>query len=306
MEPGLDGAPHTKTCGSSGRARSWESAAQRDVRDAGRARVAVVVPAFNEERLIARTLRTLPSFVTHVVVVDDASSDRTAETALALGDTRVEVIRHELNRGVGAAITTGYRVAFARGADVCAVMAGDAQMDPDDLRVLVAPVLRGELDYAKGDRLSYPHARRHMPLPRWLGNGLLSRVTQLATGLPIRDSQCGYTALSRSAAAALPLEQLWPRYGYPNDLLGMLAERELRVGEIVVRPVYGDEVSGIGLRHALVVVPYVLLRVLLRRLTRRAAASSQRLFDHLRAAASGLLAEPPRAEPLDNLEPDAE
>jgi dolichol-phosphate mannosyltransferase len=268
--------------------------------------VAVVVPAFNEERLIARTLRTLPPFVSHVVVVDDASTDRTAETALALGDARVEVIRHACNRGVGAAITTGYRAAFARGAEVCAVMAGDAQMDPDDLLVLIAPVLRGELDYAKGDRLSYPHARRHMPLPRWLGNGLLSRVTQLATGLPIRDSQCGYTALSRAAAAALPLEQLWPRYGYPNDLLGMLAERELRVGEVVVRPVYGDEISGIGLRHALFVVPYVLLRVLLRRFAHRASATLGGLGDRLRVTAAGWSAEAPHAEPLEALEPDAE
>jgi len=233
-------------------------------------RVAVVVPAFNEERLIARTLRSMPAFVSHVVVVDDASSDRTAEVAAALGDPRVEVVRHPYNRGVGAAITSGYRAAFARGAEVCAVMAGDAQMDPDDLQTLIAPVLRGEVDYAKGDRLSYPRVRKHMPLSRWLGNGLLSHGTQLATGLRIRDSQCGYTALSARAAARLPLERLWPRYGYPNDLLGMLAERDMAVAEVVVRPVYGDEVSGIGLRHALFVVPFVLLRVLTRRTLRAA------------------------------------
>jgi dolichol-phosphate mannosyltransferase len=231
-------------------------------------RVAVVVPAFNEERLIARTIASIPSYVEHVVVVDDASHDRTSEVVRALGDARVEVVRHEDNRGVGAAIVTGYRAAFARGAEVCAVMAGDAQMDPHDLWSLLGPVLRGEVDYTKGDRLSFPHARRHMPLSRWLGNGVLSLLTKLFTGLHIRDSQCGYTALSARAASLLPLEQLWPRYGYPNDLLGMLAERDLAVRDVTVRPIYADEISGIGLRHALFVIPFVLTRVLGRRLSR--------------------------------------
>jgi glycosyltransferase involved in cell wall biosynthesis len=232
------------------------------------AKVAVVVPAYNEARLIQRTLASIPHFVQHIVVVDDASRDATALRARAFGDRRVEVLRHGLNLGVGAAIVTGYRHAFAKGADVCVVMAGDAQMDPQDLSALLQPVLAGQADYSKGDRLSFPHARRHMPLARWLGNALLSRFTELATGLRVRDSQCGYTALARRAAARLPLEQLWPRYGYPNDMLAMLAAQHMRVRDVVVRPVYADEVSGIGLRHALFVVPYVLLRALVRRLAR--------------------------------------
>jgi glycosyltransferase involved in cell wall biosynthesis len=230
-------------------------------------KIAVVVPAFCEERLIPRTLRGIPEFVSLIVVVDDASSDRTREAAKSVGDARVRVVRHAVNRGVGAAIATGYRTAFAAGADVCAVMAGDAQMDPDDLWALVAPVVRGEVDYCKGDRMSHPQARTLMPRQRWLGNGMLSWLTQRAIGLRVRDSQCGYTALSARAAAQLPLEKLWPRYGYPNDLLGMLAERGLSMREVVVRPVYADETSGIGLRHALLVIPFVLMRVLLRRMT---------------------------------------
>jgi glycosyltransferase involved in cell wall biosynthesis len=229
-------------------------------------KIAVVVPAFCEERLITRTLRSIPGFVSSIVVVDDASPDRTREAAMSVGDPRVRVLRHAVNRGAGAAIVTGYRAAFAAGADVCAVMAGDAQMDPDDLWALVSPVLRGEVDYCKGDRMSHPRVRELMPRQRWLGNGMLARMTELATGYSVRDSQCGYTALSGRAAAMLPLEKLWPRYGYPNDLLGMLAERGLTMREVVVRPVYADEASGIGLRHALLVIPFVLLRVLLRRM----------------------------------------
>jgi glycosyltransferase involved in cell wall biosynthesis len=228
-------------------------------------RISVVVPAYNEARLIARTLASIPPFVERVVVVDDASHDDTARRALAVGDARVQVIRHGENRGVGAAIVTGYDAAFAAGAEICVVMAGDGQMDPDDLLRLVAPVQRGEAVYAKGDRLSFPGARRRMPLTRWLGNLVLAQLTGWAVGCSVRDSQCGYTALSREGAKKLPLEKLWQRYGYPNDLLGMLSERDLPVSEVVVRPVYADEESGIRLWHALFVVPFVLVRALMRR-----------------------------------------
>jgi hypothetical protein len=177
---------------------------------------------------------------------------------------------------VGAAIVTGYEEAFARGADVCAVMAGDGQMDPADLAHLLSPVLRGEAAYAKGDRLSFPGARGAMPITRWLGNLVLARLTALAIGLPVRDSQCGYTALTREAARELPLHKLWSGYGYPNDLLGMLSERNLPVSEVVVRPVYGDEESGIRLWHALFVVPFVLLRAFARRVRHALSAPAER------------------------------
>ena len=228
-------------------------------------RIGVVVPAYHEERLIGRTLRGIPAFVDHVIVVDDASEDETSRAALAVGDPRVEVVRHARNRGVGAAIATGYARAFERGVDVAVVMAGDAQMDPDDLPRLIAPVMAGRAGYAKGNRLAWPDARARMPLTRWLGNVVLSALTRLATGAKIEDSQCGYTALSADAARSLPLDQLWPRYGYPNDLLGHLVHQGVEVVDVPVRPIYADERSGVGWRHALFVVPSVLLRVWLRR-----------------------------------------
>lgn len=229
------------------------------------ARVAVVVPAYNEARLIARTLGSIPAWVDLVVVVDDASEDGTAAVVAALGGERVELVRHGENLGAGAAIAAGYRRAFARGADVAAVMAGDGQMDPRDLRAIVAPIASGQADYVKGDRLSHPEAFARMPLSRWVGNHGLSALTRLATGLAVRDSQCGYTALSRAAFAALPIEALWPRYGYPNDLLSHAAIAGLRVRDVVVRPVYGDERSGIRAHHLVTAFPFVLARGLARR-----------------------------------------
>ncbi|MEM9074144.1 MAG: glycosyltransferase family 2 protein [Myxococcota bacterium] len=239
-------------------------------------RVAVVVPAYREERLIAKTIRSMPAWIDRIVVVDDGSDDETASAAEETRDPRLIVHRHDENRGVGAAIATGYRLAFERGADIAVVMAGDAQMDPEDLPRVVAPVARRRAGYAKGDRLSFPEARQRMPLTRWLGNHVLAWLTRIATGLPVRDSQCGFTALSRDAAARVDLAAMWPRYGYPNDLLGALARADVPIEEVTVRPVYADEKSGVSLRDALFVIPGLLVRAAWRRWrrTRRALAVS--------------------------------
>ncbi|MFK7989230.1 MAG: glycosyltransferase family 2 protein [Sandaracinaceae bacterium] len=231
------------------------------------ARVAVVVPAHDEAALIDSTLESIPAFVDAVVVVDDASTDATAARVAARVDPRVTLLRHEVNRGVGAALVTGYLHAFADGADVAAVMAGDGQMDPADLRHVLQPIVRGDADYVKGDRLSHPEVRRRMPPARYVGNRALSRLTRLSTGLDISDSQCGYTALSRDAAEALPVRALWTGYGYPNDLLSRAATVGLRVKDVTVRPLYGSERSGIRIRHLFTVFPYVLARSLARRVT---------------------------------------
>jgi len=216
------------------------------------ARVAVIVPAYQEERIIQRMLRKLPPYLEYIYVVDDASRDATSERVASSGDPRVRILRHPVNRGVGAAIGTGYRHALADGVDLLAVMAADDQMDPDDLPALLAPVWRGVADYAKGNRFQHPDARR-MPRLRRLGSRWLSRLTRRATSLDVDDCQCGYTVLSADAARRLPLAELWPRYGYPNDLLGMLAAAGCRVVDVPVRPVYADEQSGLRAYHVLVV-----------------------------------------------------
>jgi glycosyltransferase involved in cell wall biosynthesis len=229
------------------------------------AQIAVVVPAFNEARLIAEAVRAVPRYVDRIVVVDDGSHDETTQRAAAVRDPRLIVLRHETNAGVGMALRTGYQRALADGADVVAVMAGDGQMHPDDLSALLAPVVSGQADYAKGNRLGHPEVRKRMPLSRFVGNHVLSRLTRIVTGLPVDDSQCGYTVLHRRIAEKLPWQELWHGYGYPNDLLGLLREQNARVCDVVVRPVYATEESGIRLRHAVLVIPYVLLRVLRRR-----------------------------------------
>lgn len=224
-------------------------------------RVAVVVPAYREERLIARTLSTMPAFVDVIYVVDDASPDQTAARAMAVGDGRVRVIVHPVNRGVGAAIVSGYRAAYADRADVVAVMAGDAQMDPADLPAVLEPIVTGASDYVKGNRFRSAQ-RRDMPaLRRWAGK-VLAVATRWVSGLDVDDCQCGYTAIGRHAIGALPLDELWPRFGYPNDLLVLLAQRRLRVREVTVRPVYAGEQSGVRPWHALLILGLLLRRAL--------------------------------------------
>ncbi len=239
------------------------------------ARIAVVVPAFREERLIERTLASIPAWVDAIVVVDDASPDRTAELVQSLGEQRTHLVRHPENRGVGAAIVSGYQRALELGADVVAVMAGDAQMDPADLPAVIGPVVEGAADYVKGNR--FRHARASdIPRLRRAGGTITTLITRAATGLAIDDAQCGYTAISARAIRALPLAELWPRYGYPNDLLSLAARAKLSVAEVPVRPLYADEASGVRPWHVLVIAAIVGRRAL-QRVTRPIAIGVERI-----------------------------
>jgi glycosyltransferase involved in cell wall biosynthesis len=216
--------------------------------------VAVVVPAYDEEELIGTTLAGVPEFVDRIIVVDDASRDGTGDRARAVGDGRVEVVRHERNEGVGAAILTGYRRALEAEVDVTAVMAADNQMDPEDLRSLVVPVARGEVDYAKANRLLSGEAWRLIPRTRYLGNAVLSLLTKIASGYwHVADSQSGYTAIAR--------HRIYRGYGFPNDMLVHLNVWSARVRDFPSRPIYGiGERSGIKVRKVIPRISWLLVK----------------------------------------------
>jgi glycosyltransferase involved in cell wall biosynthesis len=224
--------------------------------------VAVVVPAYNEEGLIGNTLAGVPDFVDRIIVVDDASGDGTADRARAAGDGRVELVRHERNGGVGAAILTGYRRALEVEVDVTAVMAADNQMDPDDLRSLVLPVARGEVDYAKANRLLSGEAWRLIPRTRYLGNAVLSLLTKIASGYwHVADSQSGYTAIGLPMLAQLDLHRIYRGYGFPNDMLVHLNVWSARVRDFPSRPIYGiGERSGIKVRKVIPRISWLLVK----------------------------------------------
>jgi glycosyltransferase involved in cell wall biosynthesis len=231
-------------------------------------RVAVVVPAHDEERLIATTLGGIPGFVDRIVVVDDGSADATAERVRSFGDSRVELVVHDRNRGVGAAIVTGYKRALEEDLDVVCVMAGDNQMDPDDLETLVRPVARGEVDYAKANRLFTGQAWELIPRTRYLGNAVLSMLTKIASGYwHVADSQSGYTAIGKGTLALLDLDRVYTYYGFPNDLLVHLNIVNARVRDYPSRPVYGvGERSGIRYHKVAPRISWLLIKAFFWRL----------------------------------------
>jgi len=224
--------------------------------------IAVVVPAHDEEGLIAATVAGMPGFVDCIYVVDDASRDATAERAREVADPRVEVIVHERNRGVGGAIVTGYKRALAENMDATAVMAGDNQMDPSELESLALPVVRGELDYAKANRLFTGSAWELMPRSRYLGNAVLSLLTKIASGYwHVADSQAGYTVLSLPMLRLLDLDRIYQSYGFPNDILVHLNVWNARVRDFPSRPIYGvGERSGIRIRRVVPRISWLLFR----------------------------------------------
>jgi glycosyltransferase involved in cell wall biosynthesis len=172
------------------------------------------------------------------------------------------VISHDTNRGVGAAIVTGYRRALAERCDATAVMAGDNQMDPDELETLALPVVRGELDYAKANRLFTGSAWDLIPHSRYLGNAVLSLLTKIASGYwHVADSQAGYTVVSLRMLQLLDLDRVYTSYGFPNDMLVHLNVRSARVRDFPSRPIYNvGERSGIKIRRVVPRISWLLCK----------------------------------------------
>jgi glycosyltransferase involved in cell wall biosynthesis len=212
--------------------------------------IGVVVPAYNEEKLIGRVIDTMPAFVDKIIIVDDCSKDNTTLVVQHYVDEhsdRVVLIRHEVNQGVGGAIATGYKWCRDQKIDATVVMAGDAQMDPNDLPALLDPVVNDEVDYSKGNRLISGEAWKKIPRIRYLGNAMLSLLTKIASGYwNIADSQTGYTVANLKVLQTIDLDGIYRHYGMPNDMLVKLNIYNFRVCDVEIKPIYGiGEKSGI-------------------------------------------------------------
>ncbi|MXV61098.1 glycosyltransferase [Natronorubrum sp. JWXQ-INN-674] len=252
--------------------------------------IGVVVTAYNEEAFIGSVIETVPDFVDRIYAVDDASPDNSweaiqqvasrinetveREPELAVTDggdgRRVVPIQHEENRGYGAAVKTGYKHAADDEMDVVAVMNGDGQMDPDILHRIIDPVVEGEADYAKGNRLLRPEDRNGMSAFRFVGNAMLTGLSKFASGYwTVGDPQNGYTAISRETIETLDLESITDKYGFLNHLLTHLNVNERRVADVSMSAVYGDEESSIRYVPFVRFVSLLLLRSFLWRLKTR-------------------------------------
>ncbi|WP_222918383.1 glycosyltransferase family 2 protein [Natrinema sp. SYSU A 869] len=254
--------------------------------------IGVVVTAYDEASFVGRVIETVPDFVDRIYAVDDRSPDESwaviqrvarqvneaadgetaPEIAVADGgdDRRVVPIRHTENRGYGAAVKTGYRRAAEDGMDVVAVMNGDGQMDPAILDRIIDPVVTGEVDYAKGNRLLRPEDREDMSTFRFVGNAMLTGLSKFASGYwSIGDPQNGYTAISREAIEELDLEMITDQYGFLNHLLTALNVAGFRVADVPMSAVYGEEESSIEYVSFVRFVSLLLLRSFCWRLANR-------------------------------------
>jgi glycosyltransferase involved in cell wall biosynthesis len=225
-------------------------------------KISLVIPAHNEERLIGPTLEGVPETIDRVYVIDDASQDSTCEVVekYASIDPRIELIRHEVNKGVGAAIITGYQRSSADGYDIAVVVGGDNQMPLEVVEELLEPVASGEVDYTKGNRFLMPQVGLDgMPWTRFIGNALISIMTKMASGYyKIYDVVDGYTAISKRAIDLIDWGKAWKGYGYPMDFLVRLNAYGLKVKDVPRRAIYleGERQSQIkGVNYALRVTP---------------------------------------------------
>ncbi len=232
-------------------------------------RLAVVIPCFKVRAHVVDVIRQIGPWATRVYCVDDAcpeGSGALIEQEFA-GDERVRVLFHERNRGVGAAMITGYRAALEDGADVLIKIDGDGQMDPRLAPQLARPILAGEADYVKGNRFFDAGTVSAMPTLRLLGNAGLSLLTKVSTGYwNLFDATNGFTALHAKVARELPLDKLHPRYFFESDMLFRLAIIRAKIVELPMTAVYGDERSNLSELRSLLTFPLLHTRNLLKRI----------------------------------------
>jgi glycosyltransferase involved in cell wall biosynthesis len=228
-------------------------------------KIAVIVPAYNEENLVSVVINTMPDFVDEIIVVDDCSKDTTSEVVKTFVDKepgRIRLIRHETNIGVGGAILSGHKQALEDGMDIMAIMAGDAQMDPTDLPAILDSVADGVADFSKGNRFINGEAWLKMPRVRFFANAGLSFVNKFASGFwHISDPQCGYTAISANILRKLNLDHISSGYHFENSLLIHLNMINARVVDVPIKAIYGiGEKSGINHITALVSFSWFLFK----------------------------------------------
>jgi glycosyltransferase involved in cell wall biosynthesis len=228
----------------------------------GLQRIAVVIPSFRVARHIGAVIEAMPDCVTAIFCVDDACPEGSGDHVEAtVRDTRVRVLRHAENQGVGGAVLTGYRAAIDDGADVIVKIDGDGQMDPALISAFIAPILRGEADYTKGNRFWDLRHIQRMPLLRRVGNLGLSFMAKLSSGYwDLFDPTNGYTAIHARIAGKLPFESISRRYFFETDMLFRLNVLRARVVDVPMDARYGGEVSNLKVSRAVFEFPAKHLR----------------------------------------------
>jgi dolichol-phosphate mannosyltransferase len=231
--------------------------------------IVAVIPCYHVEREIQSVLQDVPSYIKHIVVVDDASPDSTRDlvTASAKIDARILLMRHASNLGVGGAMITGYKKALELGAQVVVKIDGDGQMDVDHLPVLLKPLIEGKADYTKGNRFRDFKSLQQMPFIRRVGNMGLAFLAKAATGYwNMFDPTNGFNAIRAEILAQLPLDKIDPTYYFETSMLANLYLIGAVVKDVPMPARYKGEVSSLLIHRILFEFPQKLFATFLRRL----------------------------------------
>ncbi|HLA08566.1 MAG TPA: glycosyltransferase family 2 protein [Anaerolineales bacterium] len=231
--------------------------------------IAAVIPCYRVEREIQSVLRGMPKYIKHIIVVDDASPDSTAEwvTASAKMDKRIILIRHPSNRGVGGAMATGFRKALELGAQIVVKVDGDGQMDTSQLPALLAPLVQGQADYTKGNRFRDFVSLQQMPLIRRVGNMGLGFLSKTATGYwNLFDPTNGYSAIRSEVLAQLPLDRIDKTFYFETSMLANLYLLGALVKDVPMPARYQSEVSNLLVHRVLFEFPFKLFGTFIKRL----------------------------------------
>ena len=231
--------------------------------------IAVVIPCYRVEREINMVITNLPRYLRYIIVVDDASPDKTAEIVgrAAQKDHRILLICHEKNRGVGGAMVTGFSKALELGAQIVIKVDGDGQMDMAYLPDLIAPLIEARADYTKGNRFRDFQALQKMPLVRRMGNMALGFLTKAATGYwNLLDPANGFVAIRSSVIAQLPLDQIDHTFFFETSMLANLYLIKAVVKDVPIPARYQGEISNLSVRNILLEFPFKLLKTFIRRL----------------------------------------
>jgi len=214
--------------------------------DKTHSKIAVVIPAYNVEDTIVKVIMGIPKSVETIIVVNDASKDKTANKVKSVKDNRVTLINHNKNMGVGGALLSGYSYALGLGADVVVKLDGDDQMDPKFIPGLVEPILNGQADYTKGNRFLHPVALKKMPIGRKISNLGLTFLSKIASGYwNIFDPANGYTAIAATKLASLDPQKIARSYFFETSMLCELRKINAVVMDISMPAIYQNERSSV-------------------------------------------------------------
>lgn len=222
-------------------------------------KVVIVIPAFRAKKTILGVVSNVGKSVEKIIVVDDACPESTGKYLKTQSkDKRIQVITHETNLGVGGAMITGYKAALEAGADIVVKLDADGQMDPKNIETLIEPILNGEADYTKGDRLDSLTGLRQMPSLRLFGNAGLTLLTKISTGYwNIKDPTNGFTAIHSDVLRRLPLSMLNKGYFFESDMLFRLSIFRAVVVDVPMAAKYGNEKSSLSLLKAFFTFPWL-------------------------------------------------